>query len=94
MYQSCWPSATTTLAARYHRRAMTTTAHFISQALGLAAQALFLSNPNARVGCVIAGADGRTLFLCVAPDFYEHIRQAAREAQVWSTRVEVPGVGF
>lgn len=44
--------------------------------------------------CTLGGADGRTLFLCVAPDFYEHNRQAAREAQVWSTRVEVPGVGF
>ena len=40
---------------------MTTTAHFISQALGLAAQALFLSNPNPRVGCVIATPDGRVL---------------------------------
>ena len=40
---------------------MTTTAHFISQALGLAAQALFLSNPNPRVGCVITAPDGRVL---------------------------------
>ena len=37
---------------------MTTTAHFISQALGLAAQALFLSNPNPRVGCVITSRTG------------------------------------
>ena len=37
---------------------MTTTAHFISQALGLAAQALFLSNPNPRVGCVNASPTG------------------------------------
>lgn len=34
---------------------------FISQALGLAAQALFLSNPNPRVGCVIASSSGRLL---------------------------------
>ena len=40
---------------------MTTTAHFISQALGLAAQALFLSNPNPRVGCVIASPTGEIL---------------------------------
>jgi len=40
---------------------MTDHTHFINQALGLAAQALFLSNPNPRVGCVITAADGRLL---------------------------------
>ena len=40
---------------------MTTPAHFISQALGLAAQALFLSNPNPRVGCVLVAPDGRVI---------------------------------
>ena len=34
---------------------------FITQALGLAAQALFLSSPNPRVGCVITTPDGRVL---------------------------------
>ena len=33
----------------------------IEQALGLATQALFLSNPNPRVGCVIASASGVVL---------------------------------
>ena len=33
----------------------------ITQALGLAAQALFLSSPNPRVGCVITAPDGRVL---------------------------------
>ncbi len=33
----------------------------IDQALGLAAQALFLSSPNPRVGCVITTPDGRLL---------------------------------
>lgn len=33
----------------------------ISQALGLAAQALFLSNPNPRVGCVIVASTGEIL---------------------------------
>ncbi len=40
---------------------MTDPTPFINQALGLAAQALFLSNPNPRVGCVITAADGRLL---------------------------------
>ena len=41
---------------------MTTTAPpLIHQALGLAAQALFLSNPNPRVGCVIAAPTGDIL---------------------------------
>ena len=40
---------------------MTDPTPFINQALGLAAQALFLSNPNPRVGCVITAADGQLL---------------------------------
>ena len=40
---------------------MTTPAIFISQALGLAAQALSLSNPNPRVGCVLVAPDGRVI---------------------------------
>ena len=31
------------------------------QALGLAAQALFLSSPNPRVGCVLVAPDGRVV---------------------------------
>ena len=34
---------------------------FMHQALGLAAQALFLSNPNPRVGCVLVAPDGRVI---------------------------------
>ena len=34
---------------------------FMHQALGLAAQALFLSSPNPRVGCVLVAADGRLI---------------------------------
>ena len=33
----------------------------MTQALGLAAQALFLSSPNPRVGCVLVAADGRLI---------------------------------
>src|SRR5690606_19886479 len=45
----------------YHPGAMTTTAPLIDKALGLAAQALFISSPNPRVGCVIARTDGTVL---------------------------------
>lgn len=34
---------------------------FMQQALELAAQALFLSNPNPRVGCVLVATDGQTI---------------------------------
>ncbi|MDO5692794.1 MAG: SMP-30/gluconolactonase/LRE family protein [Pseudomonadota bacterium] len=43
--------------------------------------------------CTLGGPDGRTLFLCVAPDFLEHNRVAAREAQIWTLKVDVPGMG-
>lgn len=43
--------------------------------------------------CTLGGPDGRTLFICVAPDFLEHARQAAREAAIWTTTVSVPGAG-
>lgn len=41
--------------------------------------------------CTLGGPDGRTLFLCVAPDFHEHLRKATREAAIWTVRVDVPG---
>ncbi len=40
---------------------MTTPAFFIHQALGLASQALFLSNPNPRVGCILVAPDGHVI---------------------------------
>ena len=43
--------------------------------------------------CMLGGPGGRTLFICVAPDFNEHARQQAREASVWTTEVGVPGAG-
>ena len=47
---------------RHHHGAMTADhTPFITQALGLAAQALFLSSPNPRVGCVIATPAGQVL---------------------------------
>ncbi|MFC5139138.1 SMP-30/gluconolactonase/LRE family protein [Actinomycetospora rhizophila] len=41
----------------------------------------------------LGGDDGRTLFLCVAPDFDETARSAAREARVDAVRVDVPHAG-
>ena len=43
--------------------------------------------------CTLGGADGRTLFLCAAPDFDEHARSAAREAALLATTVSVPHAG-
>jgi sugar lactone lactonase YvrE len=43
--------------------------------------------------CTLGGPDGRTLFVCVAPDFHEQARQAAREAAIWTIHVSVPGAG-
>ncbi len=48
------------------------------------------------MGCfalTLSGPDRRTLCLCVAPDFHEPARSAAREASVWTTTVDVPGAG-
>ncbi|KQP14250.1 SMP-30/gluconolactonase/LRE family protein [Pseudorhodoferax sp. Leaf267] len=48
------------------------------------------------MGCfalTLAGPDRRTLCLCVAPDFHEAARKAAREAAIWTTVVDVPGAG-
>lgn len=41
----------------------------------------------------LGGPDGRTLFMCLAPDFDEAARTAAREAYVAATEVDVPHAG-
>ena len=43
--------------------------------------------------CMLGGADGTTLFLCCAPDFDEHARSAAREAEIKAVTVQVPHAG-
>ena len=43
--------------------------------------------------CMLGGEDGRTLFLCVAPDFHEDARAAAREGRIVSTTVDTPHAG-
>jgi hypothetical protein len=42
---------------------------------------------------MLGGSDGRTLFLCCAPDFDEHARSAAREAELRTVRVDVRHAG-
>lgn len=44
--------------------------------------------------CMLGGSDGRTLFLCAAPDFHEHARKPVREATMLATRVETPHAGL
>lgn len=43
--------------------------------------------------CMLGGDDGRTLLMCAAPDFYEHLRAQAREAVLLATTVDVPHAG-
>jgi len=43
--------------------------------------------------CMLGGADGRTLFACVAPDFHEAKRMVAKEGSVVAIRVDVPHAG-
>lgn len=44
--------------------------------------------------CMLGGEDGRTLFLCAAPDFAEDARKNAREGVLLAARVEVPHAGL
>jgi sugar lactone lactonase YvrE len=44
--------------------------------------------------CALGGADGRTLFICTAPDFDEGRRKEAREASLLTARVDVPHAGL
>lgn len=58
--------------------------------------AILQSISTGDMGCfalTLGGPDRRLLCLCVAPDFHEAARSAAREAAVWTTTVDVPGAG-
>ena len=44
--------------------------------------------------CMLGGDDGRTLLMCCAPDFNEQARQAAHEAVLLTTTVDVPHAGL
>ncbi|MDP1910679.1 MAG: SMP-30/gluconolactonase/LRE family protein, partial [Hyphomicrobium sp.] len=44
--------------------------------------------------CMLGGDDGRTLFMCAAPSFFESERAHTRDAKLLSTRVRVPHAGL
>jgi sugar lactone lactonase YvrE len=44
--------------------------------------------------CMLGGDDGRTLLMCVAPDFLEHNRVGATDARLVTTTVDVPRAGL
>ena len=43
---------------------------------------------------MLGGNDGRTLLICAAPDFLEHLRSEARDGVLFTTRVDVPHAGL
>lgn len=43
--------------------------------------------------CALGGSDGRTLYACIAPDYDEAARKAAREAELVAITVDVPASG-
>ena len=49
--------------------------------------------PDGVFAVALGGDDGRTLFMCAAPDWDEGARKAAREGRMLSTRVDVPHAG-
>ncbi len=46
---------------------------------------------SAVYACALGGADGRTLYACLAPDFDAQARSAAQEASLVAFRVGIPG---
>lgn len=49
--------------------------------------------PNGVFAVSLGGDDGKTLFMCVAPDFDEAARSAAREGEMHAVTVDVPHAG-
>lgn len=49
--------------------------------------------PEGIFAVALGGEDGKSLFLCAAPDWDEGARKAAREARMLSTRVDVAHAG-
>ncbi|MFI5801072.1 SMP-30/gluconolactonase/LRE family protein [Streptomyces sp. NPDC051677] len=51
------------------------------------------TSPDGVFAVALGGEDGRTLFLCAAPDFDETARTNAREARMLAVEVDVPHAG-
>jgi len=49
--------------------------------------------PEGAFAAALGGADGKTLFICAAPDSHEPARKAARQARLLATRVDVAHAG-
>jgi len=49
--------------------------------------------PEEASAAALGGSDGKTLFICVAPDSHESARKAARQARMLATRVDVAHAG-
>lgn len=49
--------------------------------------------PEGIFAVALGGADGKTLYLCAAPDWDEAARSAAREGRMLATSVDVPHAG-
>lgn len=52
-----------------------------------------VDTPMGVYACMLGGADGRTLFMCCAPDFLADNRRQAAEAAIMTTTVDVPHAG-
>jgi len=50
--------------------------------------------PEGVFAAMLGGDDGKTLFLCAAPDSHGPARQVARQARLISVRVDVPHAGL
>ena len=49
--------------------------------------------PDCVFAVALGGDDGKTLFLCTAPDWFEESRKALHEARLLGARVDVPHAG-
>lgn len=61
---------------------------------GFIAESIQLPAGLGAFACALGGDDGRTLLICVAPDFFEENRTAAAEAMLMTTTVDVPHAGL
>lgn len=52
-----------------------------------------IHTPMPAYACMLGNDDGRTLFICTAPDFFEHARREVREAAIVAATVDVPHGG-